>query len=64
MKVALDTMLCEAHGLCEATAPEVFRLGDEDTVEVLDEDPAEEHWAAVRTAVGSCPRLALSIVPD
>lgn len=64
MKVTLDTDLCETHGLCEASAPELFQLGDEDIVTILDDNPAPEHHDAARRAAGSCPRIAIQIAED
>lgn len=64
MKVTLDTDLCEAHGLCEVSAPELFQLGDEDIVTILDDNPAPELHDAARRAAGSCPRIAVQIVED
>ncbi|HET8994341.1 MAG TPA: ferredoxin [Rhodococcus sp. (in: high G+C Gram-positive bacteria)] len=64
MKVTLDTDLCEAHGLCEASAPELFQLGDEDIVTILEDNPAPELQDAARRAAGSCPRIAIQISED
>ncbi|KAA9150401.1 ferredoxin [Amycolatopsis acidicola] len=64
MKVVLDAGQCEANGLCVAAAPRVFELDDEDELTVLDEHPPREEWEAVRAAVASCPKLALSFVEE
>ncbi|MFD6895297.1 ferredoxin [Rhodococcus sp. NPDC060086] len=64
MKVTVDPDLCEAHGLCELSAPELFQLGDEDVVTVLDDNPAPELQDAARRAAGSCPRIAVQIAED
>lgn len=60
MRVTLNAEMCEGHGKCEKAAPEVFKLGDDDTsVVLLDEIPAalEEK---VERAIRLCPRQAIS----
>jgi ferredoxin len=42
-------------------APDVFEIGDDDEMHVLDSDPGEEQRRAVETAVANCPRQALSL---
>jgi ferredoxin len=42
--------------------PEVFRLEDDDTLTVLQEDVTAENEEQVRDAVRQCPRQAISIV--
>lgn len=66
MKAVVDSALCAAHGLCAATAPELFDLDDDGynlaagtTVEV----PAGQEDAA-RAAVAACPEAAIQVVED
>lgn len=47
-----------------ATAPGVFELDDDDELMILDEQPAEDDWPTVRSAVASCPTQALSLTDD
>ena len=61
MKVIVDRDLCEGHARCVEAAPDVFEIGDDDEMQVLDEDPGEEQRRAVETAVVNCPRQALSL---
>ena len=64
MKVRVDFDLCESNGLCEALAPEVFALDDDDYLQILQEDLAPGDLAldgAVRRAVAACPRAAISL---
>ena len=62
MKVRVSQDLCEGHGKCEKTAPEVFKLGDDDlSVVLVDEVPAGLH-EKVERAIRLCPRQAISIV--
>jgi ferredoxin len=61
MKVTVDFDLCESNALCEALAPEVFELDDDDFLVVKKEEVAEADLDAVRRAVAACPRAAISL---
>ena len=39
MKVVVDLSVCNLHGLCVETAPEVFEIGDDGVLHVLNETP-------------------------
>jgi ferredoxin len=54
-------MVCEANGVCERLAPDVFRLNDDDELEILQPEPPEHLHAATRQAVDRCPKLALAL---
>lgn len=60
MRVIVDYDACEANGVCEAMAPAVFELDDDDTLH-LKADPVPETAEKVRQAVNSCPKVALSL---
>jgi ferredoxin len=62
VRVIVDRERCESNALCMAAAPEVFRVDDEDVLQVLDETPGEELRPRVMAAVRSCPKAALSLV--
>lgn len=64
MRVQVDFDLCESNGLCEALAPEVFELDDDDFLQLKLEEVGEEELGAVRRAVAACPRAAISRVED
>jgi len=61
-KIEVDWDLCESNGVCMGIIPEVFRLEDDDTLTVLQEDVTPENEEQVRDAVRQCPRQAISIV--
>lgn len=61
-KIEVDWGLCESNGVCMGIIPEVFRLEDDDTLTVLQEEVTPENEAQVREAVRQCPRQAISIV--
>jgi ferredoxin len=62
MKVHVDPELCQGHGRCYATAPEVFDMDDVGNGHEIGDGvvPAElEHKA--RVAVANCPERAITI---
>ena len=61
MKVIVDQSMCDLHGLCVETAPEVFEIADDGALRVLDERPPEGLRAKVEKAVRECPTGAISI---
>jgi ferredoxin len=61
VKISVDRDLCQGHAMCELEAPEVFRVGKSDQVELLAEVPDVAHEDGVRLAVKYCPTHALSI---
>jgi ferredoxin len=62
MLVKVDFDLCESNALCEALAPDVFELDDDDYLVVKKETLGPEDLDGVRRAVASCPRTAISLV--
>ena len=61
MKVVVDLSICNLHGLCVETAPEVFEIGDDGALHVLNETPPEALRAKVDRAVRECPTGAISL---
>jgi ferredoxin len=61
MKINVDFDLCESNGLCEAIAPEVFELDDDDYLQLKTEETTEENIERVKQAVAACPRAAISL---
>ena len=64
IRIVVDRDLCQGHGVCENEAPELFEVGKDRTVVVLDETPAESQRRELEAAVKYCPTHALSIVED
>ena len=60
MKVVVDVNLCNLHGLCMETAPEVFKIGDDGLCTSSSRRP-EGLRAKVDKAVRECPTGAISI---
>lgn len=61
-KIEVDWGLCESNGVCMGILPDVFHLGDDDMLSVLQPEVTPENEALVREAVRQCPRQAISIV--
>jgi ferredoxin len=60
MRITVDYDLCEANGLCEAMAPDVFALDDDDLLQLKTDETTPDNAASVERAVASCPRAAIS----
>jgi len=60
-KIDVDWGLCESNGVCMGINPEIFQLGDDDMLTVLQEEVTPENESDVREAVRQCPRQAISI---
>jgi ferredoxin len=63
-RIVVDRDLCEANGVCVKTAPDMFVIGDDDTMRLLAERPSPEQMDKARAAVKRCPRRALKLVED
>jgi ferredoxin len=64
MKIKVDFDLCESNALCEAIAPDVFELDDDDYLQLKTEQTTPENLDEVRRAVAACPRAAISLEED
>jgi sterol 14-demethylase len=64
LRIVVDLDLCQGHGVCENEAPELFEVGRDRKVEILDARPPEAVRKAAELAVKYCPTHALSLVED
>lgn len=64
LRVVVDRDLCDAHGRCVESAPNVFAIGDDDQMHLLTGNPPESERANVEAAVRRCPKGALSIIEE
>lgn len=62
MRVEVDFGLCESNGVCMGIIPEVFHLGNDDVLTVLQPEVTPDNEQCVRDAVRRCPRQAISII--
>lgn len=60
-RIDVDRDRCEGHGLCEQTAPEVYRLDDDGELEVLVHDLPAELVAKAEAGARVCPVAALRV---
>lgn len=63
-RVEVDFDVCESNALCEAMAPDVFVLDDDDDLQIEDPTVTDENRTRVTQAVAACPKSALRIVND
>jgi ferredoxin len=61
MKVEVDWDLCESNGVCMGIIPEVFELGDDDMLTILQPEVTPENKEQIRDAIRQCPRQAIFI---
>ncbi|HUM85570.1 MAG TPA: ferredoxin [Lachnospiraceae bacterium] len=59
MKAKVDQEMCIGCGLCTGTAPEVFRMNEDDKAEAYAEF-GEDGEEAVKEAIDGCPVSAIS----
>jgi ferredoxin len=63
-RVEVDFDVCESNALCEAFAPDVFFVDDDDELQIEDPTVTDDNRARVEQAVASCPKSALRIVDE
>ncbi|MEU7144676.1 ferredoxin [Nocardia sp. NPDC046473] len=61
MKITADRTRCEGHGMCEALAPNLFRVADDGIVEPLADTIDESERDLLQLTVDSCPVEALRL---
>ena len=59
MRAFVDQEICIGCGLCEMTAPDVFRMNDEVKAEAY-ADTTEDNRGTVQEAIDGCPVGAIS----
>jgi ferredoxin len=64
MRIVVDRDLCESNAKCVEIEPSVFRIDEDDVLQVLQEHPPEELRTKMELAVQKCPKAALSIAED
>ena len=64
MRVVVDFDRCQSNAVCMGILPQVFEVGEDDVLQILDEHPPEELRDKVEQAVRMCPKQALSVLED
>ena len=62
MRIIVDRDLCDLHGQCVLSAPDVFRFDDDGELQYLPEVDAELA-ARAEVAASVCPTAAIEIKP-
>jgi ferredoxin len=61
VKPHIDDQLCVGTGVCEATAPNLFEVGDDGVAHALLDVIPPDQLEAAKEAATSCPTRALSL---
>jgi ferredoxin len=64
MKVVVDRELCQGHGQCEHSAPEVFEVRDDGIAYVLRDPDGPELFEKTLDASRRCPADAIAFVDE
>lgn len=59
--INVDDDLCQGHGVCESEAPQLFEVGKDRKVHVLNPNPTDDDMAQLQLAIKYCPTRALSV---
>jgi ferredoxin len=63
VRIAVNPITCDGHGLCAELLPEMIRL-DDWGYPIIDPSPVPPHLQAhLRRAISACPTLALMRLP-
>ena len=60
-RVEVDRDLCASTGGCEAILPEVFEIGDDGALVILQPEPPQDLMPDVERAIAACPTRALRL---
>ena len=62
MRVSVDLDVCQGHGVCHMTAPDVFELDEEDGHAIVQQDPVPAGQEVdAQLAADSCPERAITV---
>lgn len=61
MKVTVDEDKCCGFAACLSIAPDMFDMDSQNVAFVLQNDPAADQFAAIRSAASACPTSAILI---
>jgi ferredoxin len=63
MRIVVNPITCDGHGICAELLPEMIRL-DDWGYPIIDSSPVPWHLEAhVKRAISACPTLALMLRP-
>lgn len=61
LRAHVDEDVCVGTGICEATAPDLFEVGDDGTSHVLLDNVPAELLEKAKEAAANCPTRALTL---
>jgi ferredoxin len=61
MRIVVDRTKCSSIGLCEATAPDIFEIGPDGSLNILMDEVPVDRRIDLEQACENCPTQALSI---
>jgi ferredoxin len=62
MRIHVDLDKCTGHGICESIADDVFAVGDDGVVAIVDYERPASDRSRMEQAVTQCPVSALRLV--
>jgi len=63
MRVTVDLNVCQGHGVCHMSAPDVFELDEEDGHSIVQVDPVPAALESdAQLGADSCPERAITIL--
>ena len=63
MRIVVDRDLCTGQAMCESIAPDIFRVTDDDQVEIQVAVVPDGRLGEAEWAVSCCPNQALELKP-
>lgn len=61
MNIIVDRTKCSSIGMCEAIAPDIFEIGPDGALAIVQSDIPEDRRADLERACQDCPTQSLSI---
>ena len=61
MKIVVDRTKCSSIGLCEAAVPDIFEIGPDAVLQILEDEIPADRREELEQACENCPTQALSI---
>jgi len=64
MRIEFDRDSCIGSGICESIAEDIFRIAGDGLMELVSDQPDDDHRQVVENAVSRCPTAAIRIAQD
>lgn len=63
MRIVVDRDRCQATGVCESIAPDVFEVDADGILDIKQDDVSPERLGEMQESVEACPTGALRLEP-